>query len=152
MAKNLEIAYLLDFYGDMLTEKQRNAIDLYYNDDLSLAEIAQAADISRQGVRDNIKRAEQILTELEEKLGLAKRFSDMKQGFAEIIRAADSIEKISENLPQEYKANIKNYTKIIKAASERLSGELKDGDAFWRSRDYLISWAQLLKSLKIKVS
>ena len=110
MAKNLEIAYLLDFYGDMLTEKQRNAIDLYYNDDLSLAEIAQAADISRQGVRDNIKRAEQILTELEEKLGLAKRFSD-------------SIEKISENLPQEYKANIKNYTKIIKAASERLSGE-----------------------------
>ena len=70
-----------------------------------------------------IKRAEQILTELEEKLGLAKRFSDMKQGFAEIIRAADSIEKISENLPQEYKANIKNYTKIIKAASERLSGE-----------------------------
>ena len=114
MAKNLEIAYLLDFYGDMLTEKQRNAIDLYYNDDLSLAEIAQAADISRQGVRDNIKRAEQILTELEEKLGLAKRFSDMKQGFAEMI---------SENLPQEYKANIKNYTKIIKAASERLSGE-----------------------------
>ena len=123
MAKNLEIAYLLDFYGDMLTEKQRNAIDFYYNDDLSLAEIAQAADISRQGVRDNIKRAEQILTELEEKLGLAKRFSDMKQGFAEIIRAADSIEKIGENLPQEYKANIKNYTKIIKAASERLSGE-----------------------------
>ena len=47
----------------------------------------------------------------------------MKQGFAEIIRAADNIEKISENLPQEYKANIKNYTKIIKAASERLSGE-----------------------------
>mgnify|MGYP004669304801 CR=1 FL=1 len=44
MAKNLEIAYLLDFYGDMLTEKQRNAIDLYYNDDLSLAEIAQAED------------------------------------------------------------------------------------------------------------
>ena len=104
----------------MLTEKQRNAIDLYYNDDLSLAEIAQAADISRQGVRDNIKRAEQILTELEEKLGLAKRFSDMKQGFAEIIRAADSIEKISENLPQEYKANIKNYTKIIPIKINRI--------------------------------
>ena len=152
MAKNLEIAYLLDFYGDMLTEKQRNAIDLYYNDDLSLAEIAQAADISRQGVRDNIKRAEQILTELEEKLGLAKRFSDMKQGFAEIIRAANNIEKISENLPQEHKTNIKKYTEIIKATSERLSGEGKDGDAFWRSRDYRISWVQLSKSLKIKVS
>ncbi|MDY2783697.1 MAG: hypothetical protein SOT80_09935, partial [Candidatus Pseudoruminococcus sp.] len=72
---------------------------------------------------DNIKRAEQILTELEEKLGLAKRFSDMKQGFAEIIRATNNIEKISENLPQEHKTNIKKYTEIIKATSERLSGE-----------------------------
>ena len=80
MAKNLEIAYLLDFYGDMLTEKQRNAIDLYYNDDLSLAEIAQAADISRQGVRDNIKRAEQILTELEEKLKKAEAELDKSFG------------------------------------------------------------------------
>lgn len=123
MAKNLEIAYLLDFYGDMLTEKQRNAIDLYYNDDLSLAEIAEAADISRQGVRDNIKRAEQILTELEEKLGLAKRFSDMKQGFEEIIKAAESIEEISDKFPLEHRNNIKNYTEIIKATSEKLSGE-----------------------------
>lgn len=123
MAKNLEIAYLLDFYGDMLTEKQRNAIDLYYNDDLSLAEIAEASDISRQGVRDNIKRAEQILTELEEKLGLAKRFSDMKQGFEEIIKAAESIEEISDKFPLEHRNNIKNYTEIIKATSEKLSGE-----------------------------
>ena len=97
MAKNLEIAYLLDFYGDMLTEKQRNAIDLYYNDDLSLAEIAQAADISRQGVRDNIKRAEQILTELEEKLGLAKRFTEMKKGVDEIVECADKINEYNLN-------------------------------------------------------
>ncbi len=121
MAKNLEIAYLLDFYGDMLTEKQRHAVELYYNDDLSLAEIAEDVDISRQGVRDNIKRAEQILTELEEKLGLAKRFSDMKQGFTEIILAAENIEKLSESAEQE--KDIKKYTKIIKATAERLSGE-----------------------------
>lgn len=121
MAKNLEISYLLDFYGDMLTEKQRNAAELYYNDDLSLAEIAEASDISRQGVRDNIKRAEQLLTELEEKLGLAKRFSDMKQGFAEIIRAAENIEMLSKSVGQE--KTIKKYIEIIKTTAERLSAE-----------------------------
>lgn len=123
MAKNLEIAYLLDFYGDMLTEKQRNAADLYYNDDLSLAEIAEDSDISRQGVRDNIKRAEQILTELESKLGLAKRFSDMKSGLEEIIKATESIETLSEALTQEQKFNIKKYTETIKTTAERLSAE-----------------------------
>lgn len=123
MAKNLEIAYLLDFYGDMLTEKQRNAADLYYNDDLSLAEIAEDSDISRQGVRDNIKRAEQILTELESKLGLAKRFSDMKSGLEEIIKATESIETLSETLTQEQKINIKKYIETIKTTAERLSAE-----------------------------
>ena len=61
MAKDLKISYLLDFYGDMLTQKLREVIDAYYNEDLSLAEIAQEWDITRQGVRDAIKRAEQQL-------------------------------------------------------------------------------------------
>lgn len=58
MANNVEITILLDFYGDMLTAKQRDFINLYYNDDLSLAEIAENEGITRQGVRDAIKRAE----------------------------------------------------------------------------------------------
>ena len=58
MAKNLEISLLFDFYGDMLTEKQRDVVELYYNDDLSLSEIAENEGITRQGVRDSIKRAE----------------------------------------------------------------------------------------------
>ena len=58
MAKNLEIAVLLDLYGDMLTEKQRDFLGYYYNDDLSLSEIAENEGITRQGVRDAIKRAE----------------------------------------------------------------------------------------------
>ena len=74
MAKDLRIAYLLDFYGDMLTGTQREVLDAYYNEDLSLAEIAQDRDITRQGVRDAIKRAEQQLLEMEERLGLARRF------------------------------------------------------------------------------
>ena len=55
MAKNLEVSFLLDFYGEMLTEKQREAVELYYFEDLSLAEIADNQGISRQGVRDALK-------------------------------------------------------------------------------------------------
>ena len=74
MAKDLRISFLLDFYGDMLTETQREVVDAYYNEDLSLAEIAQDREITRQGVRDAIKRAEQQLLEMEDRLGLARRF------------------------------------------------------------------------------
>lgn len=71
--KNLRISRLLDYYGSMLTEKQRGFIDLYYNEDFSLAEIAEHENITRQGVRDSIKHGEQILFELEEKLHLAEK-------------------------------------------------------------------------------
>ena len=84
MAKDLQISFLLDFYGEMLTEKQREMITLYYNDDLSLAEIAEDQGITRQGVRDAIKRAEQQLTELEACLGLARRFREMRDGLSQI--------------------------------------------------------------------
>ena len=58
MAKDLQITMLFDIYGDMLTQKQRDFITYYYDDDLSLSEIAQNEGITRQGVRDSIKRAE----------------------------------------------------------------------------------------------
>jgi predicted DNA-binding protein YlxM (UPF0122 family) len=72
--KNLNIAFLLDFYGEVLSDRQREVLDAYYNDDLSLAEIATDLGISRQGVRDLIKKAETELFFYEEKLGLAKKF------------------------------------------------------------------------------
>ena len=72
--KNLEIGYLLDFYGDVLSERKRTVLDYYYNDDLSLSEIAEEIGISRQGVRELIKKAGEELMFYEEKLGLAKRF------------------------------------------------------------------------------
>ena len=93
MAKNLQVSVLLDFYGDMLTDKQRDVIDLYYNDDLSLAEIAQNEGITRQGVRDSIKRGESQLFEMEERLGLAKRFGKMEEGLQSILEAARLIEE-----------------------------------------------------------
>ena len=82
----------MDFYGQLLTEKQYGAMDMYYNQDLSLAEIAEEMEISRQGVRDFIKRGEKQLSEFEEKLGLAKRFSDMSVRIKEINEIIDRLE------------------------------------------------------------
>ena len=70
MGKNLEIGLLLDLYGKLLTDKQFEVLDVYYNDDLSLAEIAEQYDISRQGVHDAIKRGEELLVGYEKTLGL----------------------------------------------------------------------------------
>ena len=91
MAKNLEISLLLDFYGDMLTEKQRDVVELYYTEDLSLSEIAAHSGITRQGVRDSIKRAESVLLDLEERLGLARKFRQIQDGLDQIIRNAKQI-------------------------------------------------------------
>ena len=96
MSKNLEIALLLDFYGDMLTEKQRSMVDYYYNDDLSLAEIAENEGISRQGVRDSIKRAEAQMLEMEERLGLYRRFRHISEDVQEIWELAKAIRSVSE--------------------------------------------------------
>ena len=76
--KTLMMTMLLDFYGELLTPRQRSCFSMHYNEDLSLAEIAEILDISRQGVRDLIVRAEATLMETEEKTGLIKRFSEQK--------------------------------------------------------------------------
>lgn len=70
MSKNLETSILLDLYGTLLTKKQYDIMDLYYNDDFSLGEIAQQYGISRQGVHDTIKRGDETITDYENKLGL----------------------------------------------------------------------------------
>ena len=85
------MALLYDFYGDMLTDRQKEFYDLYYNEDLSLAEIAENYGITRQGVRDVIVRAEAILTELEDKTGLIRRFLAMRGQLEEIQKAAQAI-------------------------------------------------------------
>jgi len=70
---------LLDFYGELLTEKQRSCFDLHYNEDLSLSEIAEQCGISRQGVWDNIRRAESAMEDIEEKTGLLRRFEENRR-------------------------------------------------------------------------
>ena len=98
--KNLNIGYLLDFYGEILTERKRTVLEYYYNDDLSLAEIADEIGISRQGVRDSIKKGEEELLFLEAKLGLAERFQECGESVKK-IRAIAEIEPLSTELKNE---------------------------------------------------
>ena len=91
---------LLDFYGELLTEKQRECYDLHYNDDLSLSEIAEQSGISRQGVWDNIRRAEASLRQIEEKTGLIRRFSQNQQA---LERLREKLALLSERCEGESK-------------------------------------------------
>lgn len=84
MSKDLSISVLMDFYSELLTDKQKDTLELYYNQDYSLAEIAQHLDISRQGVRDFIKRGEKQLYDFEEALGMVKRFKRINKSIDEI--------------------------------------------------------------------
>lgn len=100
MAKDLSISVLLDFYGELLTKKQAEAIDLYYNQDLSLAEIAEETGVSRQGVRAFIKQGEAHLAEFEEKLGMAKRFAEISSLVEEAEGLAKSGVDVTEKLAE----------------------------------------------------
>ena len=91
----LMYSMLLDFYGELLTDKQRECFDLHYNEDLSLAEIAENAGISRQGVRDVIVRAEAAMQEVEDKTGIIRRFEAQRPHLDAIEAAAAEIKTIN---------------------------------------------------------
>ena len=82
--KDLTISILLDAYGALLTERQRELVDLYYNEDLSLSEISENTGITRQGVRDGIKKSEAFLRECEEKLGVCEKNAKLKSLFEQL--------------------------------------------------------------------
>lgn len=117
MEKNLDVAVLLDFYGGMLTEKQRDAIDLYYNQDLSLSEIAEHENITRQGVRDSIKRGEVFLFELEDKL-------KMFEGYIETQKTIQAIKYIVQRIERENK--LYNYSSSMTDEINRLNDILDE--------------------------
>lgn len=120
MAKNLDISLLLDFYGSMLTQKQREMTEYYYNDDLSLAEIAENEGITRQGVRDSIKRGEAQLFDMEDRLGLLARFHRVQEGIQTIAEAAQNIQQANERFvySREITASVEEILKIAHELAE----------------------------------
>ncbi len=98
--KNLYISVLYDYYGALLTEKQQYAVEMYYNDDLSLAEIAESIGITRQGVRDQLKHAEAFLISCEEKLGFFAKLQKalkLSEGIMQITQNAVTDSEVSVN-------------------------------------------------------
>ena len=106
--KNLQIGYLLDFYGVVLSDRKRTVMDMYYNEDLSLSEIATEIGISRQGVRDLIKKSEDELYFYEHKLGLAKKLRNTESHTQKLVELADTLD-----LPDEFKNELKILTDTI---------------------------------------
>ncbi len=119
MAKDLQVALLLDYYGALLTDKQRDFISLYYDEDLSLSEIAENEGITRQGVRDSIKRAETLLFEMEEKLGFAKRLESLDEGLKKITAYASEISKV--NMETSLSREISDLTVKIRTTVNEIS-------------------------------
>ena len=108
--KTLQMTLLFDFFGDLLTDKQREYFDLYYNEDLSLSEIAGNVGITRQGVRDIIVRAEATLLDYEERTGIVARF---QQRNADIDRAEEIARSISESATDENLASMAEELTVI---------------------------------------
>ncbi len=94
--KNLDFVLLLDCYGELLTERQKDIAELYYNEDYSLSEIASMRNITRQAVSDSLKHSEQILMQTELKLGMADRVRRMRLCFEQILACCPPDGEIAE--------------------------------------------------------
>lgn len=112
MGKNVKVSMLCQIYGKMLTEKQYQVINDYYNNDLSLSEIAENNNITRQAVRDIIKKGENKLFELEEKLTFMKKTLNQERKLQEILEELSKIETTSSD---------KKIEKILNHVREELS-------------------------------
>ncbi|MBR3934237.1 MAG: DNA-binding protein [Clostridia bacterium] len=106
--KNLKVSYLLDFYGNLFNEKQREILEMYFQEDMSLSEIASVFDMTRQGVYDNIKRGEKEILTLESKLNLMDTFFEISQ----------SLDAIEANLKPGEVLTVPEYNKIKDSLSK----------------------------------
>ena len=110
--KDMHISLLLDFYGDILSERRRELTVLYYNDDLSLSEIAEISGISRQGVRDAVKKSEAELLELEEKLGLCGRYEELRKEISKLSREINAIQTTDDATANKLKEIAKELSEL----------------------------------------
>lgn len=109
----VEMLLLFDYYGDMLTERQRMCLDLRYNQDLSLAEIAEELGVSRQGVHDNITRAEAHLAKMEAKTGCVRRNLQSRQAMQAILSVAKDLEQYPDPFVRDAIAKIRAVASSI---------------------------------------
>ena len=107
MPKDMNISLLFDFYGEILTEKQQDVIDYYYNDDYSLSEISELTGISRQGVRDSIKKSEEEIYGYESKLKIVEKHEEAA-GLCE-----QAIEKLNRFAQCKEKDVLAGYDEIV---------------------------------------
>ena len=112
MEKNVKISILLDIYGKLLTQKQYKLLDDYYNNDLSLSEIAENENNTRQAVRDNVKKGENNLFEYEEKLGFMRKEIMQEESIEAIL---SEITKIENSMPD------KEVAKILQDVKNKLN-------------------------------
>ena len=103
MEKNVKVSMLLEIYGKLLTEKQYNFLDDYYNNDFSLSEIAENYKITKQAVRDNIVKGENKLFEYEEKLEIMKKTLKQEK---QIVKILSELTKIQTKFSDEEIASI----------------------------------------------
>ena len=96
-----EKTLLFDHYGELLTQRQRLCFEMYFEQDLSLAEIAEELSVSRQGVYDNLNRAEAAMRNMEEKLGCVRRTLRSRQAVTEILKAVESLRASQDPRVQE---------------------------------------------------
>ena len=109
----LEMSLLFDYYGGMLTEKQRDCFDMRYNQDLSLGEIGQVLGVSRQGVHDNLTRTEALLRKMEENIGCVSRDLERRKALRVILDAAEQLRGNSDT-------TVSSLAEAIMAAAEGL--------------------------------
>ena len=109
----LEMTLLFDYYGELLTQRQRDCLDMRYNQDMSLGEIAQELGVSRQGVFDTLNRAETLLRNMEAKTGFLRRDEKVRGAARQIVRAAEALD-VSED------PEIKRLAGQILAAAKEL--------------------------------
>ena len=102
----LEMTLLFDYYGDLLTERQRMCFDLRHNQDMSLAEIAEELNVSRQGVHDNLSRAEALLKNMEEKTGCVHRDLSCRRAMRCVIAEATELLNHSDRYVKEHAQKI----------------------------------------------
>lgn len=94
-ADALTMSLLFDYYGELLTEKQKTCFDLYYNQDFTLSEIAEQERITRQGVHDSLVRAEALLFDFEEKIGCIRRSQENQKAVQTIESAARALKSVA---------------------------------------------------------